>query len=548
LEGYSNCGLHRNTYPDTIIPKGFFDNQIKISYGFNERIPGYVHINPLIKNYATVDPKGVDYRCVLEDLPLFWKDRISEVKIADNIDENLMLKARNDAMLTLYNETCSSIPRDLLIKKIDISLRKDKNGAIPLSKENEIVYKGDYCTFAHHNLKNQKPNISVICAELSYGTPNNALRSLNTQSLERSKYEIIWTGCISEFVYWRDWARTLPTDVAFTSNQVTNWRHGTYNIHQSLNEAAIAAKSDTLLFCTSTAIFPSRILNVIADYYSKPNNQDSILILPVTPINSEETSKESWRDFIACKKDMWSKLGGFDESSIYNGQAWDLSELVRRAQKLGITINNIDSNEIIFGLDSSLDEPRIPRPANDAIATTTTPSKINRSLLSNQIETIKLDNSLPDNVILLIDDLNDHLITGNISLAQSAMAQLNEFNDISNPILSFLEPLSLGDIASAFDSIIRSLQQSAVKPATLIVTAGILAFSLKLYEQAEQLFIQSINLDQANFHSRLLLTELLESAGKNEFALQLSYDSLRFYPKNQEFMLRVNRLATTSAT
>lgn len=61
--------------PPLFIPVGFFDFDIKIRYGYDQNINGWVSVNPNMDNIST----EVDLCCFLEDLPTFWSDRISVI-------------------------------------------------------------------------------------------------------------------------------------------------------------------------------------------------------------------------------------------------------------------------------------------------------------------------------------------------------------------------------------------------------------------------------------------------------------------------------------
>lgn len=71
-EQYNRC-------PALIIPPGFFENNIKIRYGYNNRISDWININPLYPNYLDVDINGMDLRTSITDVPLCWQDKISEI-------------------------------------------------------------------------------------------------------------------------------------------------------------------------------------------------------------------------------------------------------------------------------------------------------------------------------------------------------------------------------------------------------------------------------------------------------------------------------------
>lgn len=61
--------------PPLFIPNGFFEFDIKIRYGYDNNINGWVSVNP---NKNTISSE-VDLCCFLEELPTFWTDRISVI-------------------------------------------------------------------------------------------------------------------------------------------------------------------------------------------------------------------------------------------------------------------------------------------------------------------------------------------------------------------------------------------------------------------------------------------------------------------------------------
>lgn len=73
-----------NNDPPLVIPNNFFDYNIKIKLGSPEK--DYYTLNPLAQLHKIVDPNGVDSFWTLEDIPLFWKSRITDVKIDSDID------------------------------------------------------------------------------------------------------------------------------------------------------------------------------------------------------------------------------------------------------------------------------------------------------------------------------------------------------------------------------------------------------------------------------------------------------------------------------
>ena len=63
------------------IPDGFFEKNIRIRYGYNNRQDGFVSINPLFNSICTSNPAYPELNILLQDIPLFWKKRISNIDI-----------------------------------------------------------------------------------------------------------------------------------------------------------------------------------------------------------------------------------------------------------------------------------------------------------------------------------------------------------------------------------------------------------------------------------------------------------------------------------
>lgn len=106
FDGYAHVGYFNNSCPFLSIPKGFFENNIRIKYGYDDRDENYTNINPASENFLTHDPKGVDYKWCLEDIPLFWKDKIKEININPNADLNVLKQKRNEFFCTKPIESC----------------------------------------------------------------------------------------------------------------------------------------------------------------------------------------------------------------------------------------------------------------------------------------------------------------------------------------------------------------------------------------------------------------------------------------------------------
>lgn len=99
LDAYSHSFLPFETVPIMFIPQGFFEKKINIQYGGDKRIPGYVYIHPEKKMYSNqlswrnrTSDDFCDTNIPLDEIPLFWKDRIDNV-VVNEISDKIIFKS-----------------------------------------------------------------------------------------------------------------------------------------------------------------------------------------------------------------------------------------------------------------------------------------------------------------------------------------------------------------------------------------------------------------------------------------------------------------------
>jgi len=92
FDGYWHQKISNNQCPAIDIPPGFFENNIKIRYGYDDYKEGWVNINPKNEFYYAYDKNGVDYKFLLENIPLVWKNRISTIDSNPNINKEEMIQ------------------------------------------------------------------------------------------------------------------------------------------------------------------------------------------------------------------------------------------------------------------------------------------------------------------------------------------------------------------------------------------------------------------------------------------------------------------------
>jgi len=101
FDGYYHQKISNNQCPAIDIPPGFFGNNIKIRYGYDDYKEGWVNINPKNPNYYAHNKSGTDYKFTLNSLPLVWKNKITVVDSNPNIDEEEMLQYYLKAVLEM---------------------------------------------------------------------------------------------------------------------------------------------------------------------------------------------------------------------------------------------------------------------------------------------------------------------------------------------------------------------------------------------------------------------------------------------------------------
>lgn len=96
FDGYAHVGRVENIVPPLYIPPGFFENDIKLRFGFTDFCEGCINVDATAKTIRSFDSESyVDFRWVLEDIPLFWIPRISSIEYSENYDQNEQKRMRD---------------------------------------------------------------------------------------------------------------------------------------------------------------------------------------------------------------------------------------------------------------------------------------------------------------------------------------------------------------------------------------------------------------------------------------------------------------------
>lgn len=100
FDGYAHVGVGPEYAPPLEIPPGFFEKNVKLRFGYSDRLEGWVNVNPLSETLYAEDGQGADYRLMPNDIPAFWADYISEMDESPNADWLAMAEARDIDLLT----------------------------------------------------------------------------------------------------------------------------------------------------------------------------------------------------------------------------------------------------------------------------------------------------------------------------------------------------------------------------------------------------------------------------------------------------------------
>ena len=129
FDGYMHQNIGNDICPVLFIPEGFFESNVKVRFGYDDYKKGWVNLNPK-KPYFASDISGADDKILPVDIPLFWKDKIVELDVNSDIDEEEMIQYRLHSILQMiYSDERYNpyIEKDLEIRVLNEYLKNYKN-------------------------------------------------------------------------------------------------------------------------------------------------------------------------------------------------------------------------------------------------------------------------------------------------------------------------------------------------------------------------------------------------------------------------------------
>lgn len=339
-DGYGHNAIDINSCPPLVIPKGFFENKVKIAYGFEDNIQGYVNINPTKDNFTAVDKNGTDYKLLITEIPLFWHKHIEDIKISDNIDENVFLKKRNEWMLSMLLQLVIS-PIEKIIKILPNVFTKRSSeeminylnsDALKDENLNELgiqIYK--------RNTKRKSVKTSIIILDKSFIAADSLIKQLVSQMKNREEYEIILVEiCQMNYAINIKEMENADWILRYTCNEL--------NKNVALNVGAIVSKGENLLFLEINYHNLSLSRKFIASLNINKYEQKMIKTAKLYDIVSEGTTFEeiSYKPYVlkdkdlicvvAMTKQLFFEFGGFDEDNLFEGSNGGVYEMISRAK------------------------------------------------------------------------------------------------------------------------------------------------------------------------------------------------------------------------
>lgn len=370
FDGYSHNGIDINACQPLFIPDGFFDNKIRISYCAESRKNGYVHVNPLIENYSTVDKQGADCRCLLEDLPLFWRAIIAKTIVNKKVDERLLLKCRNEAVLRVASQKLQLSLKELS-KKLKIALKTDATEhSIPkqLSYEGTLKRRSNIIVLKRNWIKDDL-KVSVIIVNWFNHISSWTLDSLLQQDCSKNHFEIIYVDLYNNYSL----EVTKKADVVIVCKE-----EGKYHKHIGYNIGLLHAKGQIITVCESDVIFPPNYISstITAFNLNTSDYPSSIVLLyherqvkqlhPESPmcirkLQKAKGLKSNLRTCMSIRKSDALLFGGFDESHIFmeyfGGSYKDLGKRLVYAGLPEILLDERTAIFSVFGTTSTLRSP-----------------------------------------------------------------------------------------------------------------------------------------------------------------------------------------------
>lgn len=344
-DGYSHVKADLNRNPPLFIPDGFFEGDIKINYCSEERKSGFVNVNPFAEFYFNVHPGGVDLKCSLEDLPLFWRSRISKIEIGVEHPPQDVLAARNARK---YESASEFWPVSFteLSKRYTVSFRVDEAGEFHLGKVAEAK---SLDTYSLLKLSLKKPKLSVVLVERRLGlSGRNSLSSILRQLGPREDFEVSVVGVHGG----HDPEMLVAADTYLTLSSRALQQGDTYSIAAAYNIAAAHSNGALIAFSDTYSVFPPTFVSTVLNSASSLLGAGGSFMLrvPEESLGVEGAItlfQQPLSTLVVAAQDLM-KACGFDEAPEMLGEKFALFELAGRLSANGCKDYLLPSSALVW--------------------------------------------------------------------------------------------------------------------------------------------------------------------------------------------------------
>ncbi len=246
-DAYSHQGLDIRTCPPLRIPDGFFEGDIRINYLSDARMPGFTNVNPLNPAFACTSPSGADYRCALDELPLFWRKRISRIEAPASVDENEVLLHHNRMMRSMILDGAQTFSGDLT-KVVPAAFMRTATSSgihIPFDLQGQRSTSNWLREVRYYklNLQKARPRHSIILVDYEDGSFETLKPFFESVSNDK-EIEVIWLSL---------WNNTPPAALRERAQYLDAWIacHFHDNLHKgaALNVALAECRGEIVTVC-----------------------------------------------------------------------------------------------------------------------------------------------------------------------------------------------------------------------------------------------------------------------------------------------------------
>lgn len=536
-DGLSHVDVDINAVYPLFVPRGFFERDIKIQYCGAVRKTGWVHINPLIGRLSTVDPAGVDYRWVLEDIPLFWRDRIAQTVTEAECDRWQLLAQRNEAALKKLGGLWVS-SRESLIEAAEYSLRRDDDTRpYPLLSEAEPLKRSPYVSVYKRPRGNVSPAVSILLLEQPGGTTaHQALDSLLRQECDRSDYEVLFLT-VDEVSPRKllDKEILYKVDGFLSANDFDLWSAGGYHLQRGYNIGAVFAGGKVLALCDTLGIFPPNFVSTIKTQLLNVPVTGKYLVHAAQALQDtgQEAPKGETQSYLSVLREDFLRVGGMDEHGTFAGEAGARAELARRLNTAGFSALTSPAWCPVFTVkhpfEVLLQAKQNPAPNEGRVHPLVQNEEI--KVLSEAVQKPVAGVDWTRDVTECLRKLNRSMLAGGSAgaldelMSQSRRSCSELFSVVCDGLAK-----CLGDEIAEGISMLNAISTKH-SICELQILIGLMEFSRQQPASAEAALLRAREIDPLNYNANALLGEIYRETGRGKLAEETAVVVNLLYPK-----------------